>query len=196
MLAPDFDSLRSALSTELLTAFPAAFLGRVTLVPYRPLGSDSLARIVRLHLDRVVRRMADNNRIALSYAAEVVDYIVGRCFVKETGARLLIGFIEQHVLPRLARQWLDAFAAKSALTHMTIEVTDPAAASVEALVVRSAKKMPKETFAKHPCSRAKALVFDIIFTYACSMPRGMIATPPEIVNQTESLKIARVTRSG
>ncbi|MGF6638839.1 type VI secretion system ATPase TssH [Paraburkholderia sp. MM6662-R1] len=137
MLAPDFDGLRSALSTELLKAFPAAFLGRVTLVPYRPLGSDSLARIVRLHLDRVVRRMADNNRIALSYAAEVVDYIVGRCLVQETGARLLIGFIEQHVLPRLARQWLDAFAAKSALTHMTIEVTDPAAAPVEALVVRS-----------------------------------------------------------
>ncbi|MGF6477903.1 type VI secretion system ATPase TssH [Paraburkholderia sp. JPY419] len=137
MLAPDFDGLRSALATELLKAFPAAFLGRVTLVPYRPLGSDSLARIVRLHLDRVVRRMADNNGIALSYASEVVDYIVGRCLVQETGARLLIGFIEQHVLPRLARQWLDAFAAKSALTHMTIEVTHPAAAPADALVVRA-----------------------------------------------------------
>ncbi|MGF6292234.1 type VI secretion system ATPase TssH [Paraburkholderia youngii] len=137
MLAPDFDGLRSALATELLKAFPAAFLGRVTLVPYRPLGSDSLARIVRLHLDRVVRRMADNNGIALSYASEVVDYIVGRCLVQETGARLLIGFIEQHVLPRLARQWLDAFAANSALTHMTIEVTDPAAAPAHALVVRA-----------------------------------------------------------
>ncbi|NUX53931.1 type VI secretion system ATPase TssH [Paraburkholderia youngii] len=137
MLAPDFDGLRSALATELLKAFPAAFLGRVTLVPYRPLGSDSLARIVRLHLDRVVRRMADNNGIALSYASEVVDYIVGRCLVQETGARLLIGFIEQHVLPRLARQWLDAFAANSALTHMTIEVSDPAAAPADALVVRA-----------------------------------------------------------
>ncbi|MGF6839562.1 type VI secretion system protein VasG [Paraburkholderia youngii] len=137
MLAPDFDGLRSALATELLKAFPAAFLGRVTLVPYRPLGSDSFARIVRLHLDRVVRRMADNNGIALSYTSEVVDYIVGRCLVQETGARLLIGFIEQHVLPRLARQWLDAFAAKSALTHMTIGVTDPAAAPADALVVRA-----------------------------------------------------------
>lgn len=139
MLAPDFEGLRSALLTQLLKAFPAAFLGRMTLVPYRPLGSDSLARIVRLHLDRVVRRMADNNRIALSYASEVVDYIVGRCLVHETGARLLIGFIEQHVLPRLARQWLDAFAAKSALTHMTIEVTDPAAAPADALVVRASR---------------------------------------------------------
>nr|WP_161950065.1 type VI secretion system ATPase TssH [Paraburkholderia monticola] len=137
MLAPDMDGLRSALAPELLKAFPAAFLGRMTVVPYRPLGPDSLARIVSLHLDRVVRRMADNNRIVLSYAQEVVDYIVGRCLVQETGARLLIGFIEQHVLPRLAREWLDAFASKSALTHMTIEVADPAAAPADALVFQS-----------------------------------------------------------
>jgi type VI secretion system protein VasG len=137
MLAPDMDGLRSVLTPELLKAFPAAFLGRVTVVPYRPLGSDSLAQIVRLHLDRVVRRMADNNGIALSYAPEAVDYIVGRCLVQETGARLLIGFIEQHVLPRLARQWLDAFASKSALTHMTIEMGDAAAAPADALVLRS-----------------------------------------------------------
>ncbi|MGF6297082.1 type VI secretion system protein VasG [Paraburkholderia sp. WC7.3d] len=137
MLAPDIDGLRLALSPELLKVFPAAFLGRVTVVPYRPLGSDSLTRIVRLHLDRVVRRMVDNNRIVLSYAPEVVDYIVGRCLVQETGARLLIGFIEQHVLPRLARQWLDAMASKSAITHVTIEVTDPAAAPADALVFRS-----------------------------------------------------------
>ncbi|NML34762.1 type VI secretion system ATPase TssH [Paraburkholderia antibiotica] len=137
MLAPDLDALRSALTPDLLKAFPAAFLGRVTVVPYRPLGQDSLAHIVRLHLDRVVRRMADNNSIELSYASEVVDYIVGRCLVQETGARLLIGFIEQHILPRLARQWLDAFASKSALTHIAIDVVDPAAAPAEALVFKS-----------------------------------------------------------
>ncbi|APA90027.1 type VI secretion system ATPase TssH (plasmid) [Paraburkholderia sprentiae WSM5005] len=137
LLAPDIDGLRSALSPELLKVFPAAFLGRVTVVPYRPLGSDSLAQFVRLHLDRVVRRMADNNRIALSYAPQVIDYIVGRCLVQETGARLLIGFIEQHVLPRLASQWLDAVAAKSAITHVTIEVIDPVAAPNDALAFRS-----------------------------------------------------------
>ncbi|MCC8395700.1 type VI secretion system ATPase TssH [Paraburkholderia sp. MMS20-SJTR3] len=134
MLAPDFDGLRSALAPELLKAFPAAFLGRMTVVPYRPLGEDSLAQIVRLHLNHVIRRMADNNGIELSYAPEVVDYIVGRCLVQETGARVLIGFIEQHILPRLARQWLDAFASKSVLTHIMINVADPAAAPPEALV--------------------------------------------------------------
>jgi type VI secretion system protein VasG len=137
MLAPEVDGLRSALAPELLKAFPAAFLGRVTVVPYRPLGQNALAEIVRLHLNRVVWRMAENNQIDLTYAPEVVDYIVGRCLVQETGARLLIGFIEQHLLPRLARQWLTAFASKEALTHVAIEVADPAATPAEAFVFRA-----------------------------------------------------------
>ena len=136
-LAPASDVLRDALQPELLKAFPAAFLGRVTVVPYRPLGHASLAQIVRLHLDRVVARMAENHQIALVYAPSVVDYIVGRCLVQETGARVLIGFIEQHVLPAVARQWLDAFAAQRSLARMEIDISDPEAGPAEALVFRS-----------------------------------------------------------
>ncbi|HEY2019793.1 type VI secretion system ATPase TssH [Paraburkholderia sp.] len=137
VLAPEIDGLRSALTPELLKAFPAAFLGRVTVVPYRPLGQDSLAEIVRLHLNRVISRMAENNQVQLTYAPEVVDYIVERCLVQETGARLLIGFIEQHVLPRLARLWLNAFASDEALTDVAIEVVDPSAVPAEAFVFRA-----------------------------------------------------------
>ncbi|KVE37792.1 type VI secretion system ATPase TssH [Burkholderia sp. BDU5] len=132
-LAPDAAGLRDALMPELLKVFPAAFLGRVTVVPYRPLEQGALSRIVRLHLDRVVTRMADNHRIALAYDDAVVDYIVGRCLVQETGARLLIGFIEQHVLPRLSALWLDAFGSKEALARIDVDVADPAAPALEAL---------------------------------------------------------------
>jgi type VI secretion system protein VasG len=133
-LAPETDDLRSALTPELLKSFPAAFLGRVTVVPYRPLGQDSLGRIVQLHLDRVVRRMAENSQVELTYSPDVIDYIVERCLVQETGARLLIGFIEQYVLPPLAQLWLASFAAKRVLTHIAIEVADRAAAPAVALV--------------------------------------------------------------
>ncbi|KML49290.1 ATPase AAA [Burkholderia cepacia] len=133
VLSPDMDGLRDALTPELLKAFPAAFLGRMTVVPYRPLADAALARIVRLHLGRVVKRMADNHQIALTYDEAVVDYIVGRCLVQETGARILIGFIEQHVLPRLSALWLDAFTSKAALEGIAIGVADPAAAPVQAL---------------------------------------------------------------
>ncbi|MBN3776295.1 type VI secretion system ATPase TssH [Burkholderia sp. Ac-20345] len=132
-LAPDMDGLRDALTPELLKAFPAAFLGRVAVVPYRPLADDGLARIVRLHLGRVVKRMADSHDIALTFDDAVVDYIVGRCLVQETGARVLIGFIEQHILPRLSAVWLDAFTSKAAIARIAIGVADPAAAPLRAL---------------------------------------------------------------
>ena len=133
-LAPDKEGLRDALTPELLKAFPAAFLGRVTVVPYRPLAHESLARIVRLHLDHVVTRMAERHDIALTYEARVVDYIVGRCLVQETGARVLIGFIDQHVLPRLSALWLDAFSSKRPLDRISIDVLDENAPPTSALV--------------------------------------------------------------
>ncbi|WP_454871937.1 type VI secretion system ATPase TssH [Paraburkholderia xenovorans] len=132
-LPPDAEGLREALTPALLNAFPAAFLGRVTVVPYRPLAHESLARIVRLHLDRVVTRMAQVHDIALAYSGQVVDYIVGRCLVQETGARVLIGFIEQHVLPRLSALWLDALASKQPITRIEIGVVDASAPPTAAL---------------------------------------------------------------
>ncbi|KWE48888.1 ClpV1 family T6SS ATPase [Burkholderia ubonensis] len=137
--APDAARLRDALAPELLKVFPAAFLGRVTVVPYRPLEPAALARIVRLHLERIVRRMADSHRIALAYEDAVVDYIVGRCLVQETGARLLIGFIEQHVLPRLSALWLDAYGAQHALARIDVGIADPAAPAPDALVFRAGR---------------------------------------------------------
>ncbi|PRX32026.1 type VI secretion system protein VasG [Paraburkholderia sp. BL18I3N2] len=139
-LAPDQGALREALAPELLKVFPAAFLGRVTVVPYRPLVHASLAGIVRLHMNRVVRRMADSHGIALHYNEQVIDYIVGRCLVQETGARVLIGFIEQHVLPRLSALWLDAFSSKRILSSIEIHVGDSNAAPAAALVFTSANK--------------------------------------------------------
>ncbi|SAK49502.1 AAA ATPase, Clp [Caballeronia pedi] len=136
-LTPDHDGLREALAAELLKTFPAAFLGRVTVVPYWPLAEASLASIVRLHLDRVAQRMSESHGIAVTYGDALVDYIVGRCLMQETGARVLIGFIEQHVLPRLSAFWLDAFAAERALNRIDMNIADPDAAPRSAIVLNA-----------------------------------------------------------
>jgi type VI secretion system protein VasG len=135
-LVPDHDRLREALTPQLLKTFPAAFLGRVTVVPYRPLAHASLASIVRLHLERVARRMADNHGVALSYTGHVVDYVVERCAVQETGARVLIGFIEQHILPALSALWLDAFSLKRTLQGIGVEIVDSTAQPAAALAFK------------------------------------------------------------
>ncbi|KWB82951.1 type VI secretion system ATPase TssH [Burkholderia ubonensis] len=143
-LAPDMEGLRESLAPELLKVFPAAFLGRVTVVPYRPLADTALASIVRLHLKHVVKRMADSHDIVLTIDDAVVDYIVGRCLVQETGARVLTGFIEQHLLPRLSAVWLDAFTSKQALSHIAIGVADPSAAPTLALTFEAKRSHSDE----------------------------------------------------
>lgn len=122
--APDHAELRAALTQELLGVFPAAFLGRIAVVPYRPLTHAALVSIVRLHLDRVVQRMDDAHAIELGYDVSVADYIVGQCVVGQTGARALIDFIDQHVLPRLSALWLDALAANRRIAGIRIGTAD------------------------------------------------------------------------
>ncbi|WP_137928260.1 type VI secretion system ATPase TssH [Cupriavidus sp. 2SB] len=129
-LIPEPAALRDALMPELRKVFPAAFLGRLVVVPYLPLASDNLDRIVRLHLDRVVARMRDQHDIALTYDDAVVSYIVQRCPVGETGARQLISFIEQIVQPQLARRWLAALSEKRKLAAIEICLAESEAMSL------------------------------------------------------------------
>ncbi|WP_083917717.1 type VI secretion system ATPase TssH [Uliginosibacterium gangwonense] len=105
-LMPESDALADALQPELRKVFPAAFLGRVNIVPYFPLDEDVLQSIVELQLGKVVRRMADQHGIDLQFTASVSKYIVSRCGTHETGARRVGQFIEQNILPKLAEIWL------------------------------------------------------------------------------------------
>ncbi|MDY7544839.1 type VI secretion system ATPase TssH [Glaciimonas sp. CA11.2] len=104
---PEVQDLLDALQPELLSIFPSAFIGRVCIVPYLPLMDDSIAHIVSLQLDRVCARMKRTHQITLEYSSQVVSYIVAHCPTEETGARTLISFIEQKILPGISRYWLD-----------------------------------------------------------------------------------------
>ncbi|EHK67704.1 type VI secretion ATPase [Achromobacter arsenitoxydans SY8] len=134
---PGLDGLREAVESDMLARFPAALLGRLAVVPYSPLRTNALASIVRLHLDKVVRRMADTIKSRLTYGQEVVDYVVAACQVDQTGARALIGFLEQHILPRLATVWMDFMSRRDVLDHVHIVLADPDAGPELALAFES-----------------------------------------------------------
>ena len=124
-LIPDDAALRTALQPELRKVFPAAFIGRLTIVPYLPLAKDALVRIVSLHLSRVADRMREQHDITLGFSPAFIDHVIAHCATQETGARRLIGFIEQHLLPRLARLWLTALQDKRVLTCIAVDVLSP-----------------------------------------------------------------------
>lgn len=104
--APDADGLKKMLQPELLKIFPAAFLGRTAVVPYLPLQQASLQHIVRLHLDKIGERLQQQHAALLRYSDALVQHIVDRCPVAETGARMLIRFIEQNIVPETGRRIL------------------------------------------------------------------------------------------
>ena len=66
-MKPDSESLAQSLRPDLLKVFPPALLGRLVVQPYYPLSPKMLAGIVRLQLDRIKKRIAENHNIAFAY---------------------------------------------------------------------------------------------------------------------------------
>ncbi len=118
--APDEVSLLNILQAELLNAFPAAFLGRLTVIPYLPLKDSALAFIVEMQLKRVAKRLSEHHNLMLGYDSSVIDYVVRQCHVAETGARVLIRFIEQNIIPQIGRVLMDS-ARKARLIGVVIK---------------------------------------------------------------------------
>ncbi len=104
---PDEEGLLKLLQPALLKVFPAAFLGRVTVIPYLPLATDSLQHIVRIHLNRIAERAKAQYDMALTFSDELVQHVVEHCPVAETGARMLIRFIEKNILPKIGSALLN-----------------------------------------------------------------------------------------
>ncbi|MGJ3627052.1 AAA family ATPase [Sphingomonas sp. MMS24-JH45] len=81
------DALGQALRPDLLKVFPLARPPRGAAL--YPLSPTMLAGIVRLQLERVRRRIADNRGIRFDYGQDVVDLIVSRCNEVASGGRII-----------------------------------------------------------------------------------------------------------
>ncbi len=119
---PDAAGLKDALRPELLKTFKPAFLGRVTILPYFPLSDDVLKGIIRLKLDKIVRRVRDNYRSTCSYAPELVDAVAARCTEVESGARNVDHVLSQSMLPELAVEFLARMADGKTIRDVRISV--------------------------------------------------------------------------
>ncbi len=105
-LMPDVEGIAKALRPALLKAFPAALLGRMTVIPYYPLGDAMLRSIIRLQLSRIEKRLAANHGTAFTYDDSVVDLIASRCTELESGGRMIDAILSQTLLPEISREFL------------------------------------------------------------------------------------------
>jgi type VI secretion system protein VasG len=119
---PDAAGLATALRPELLKTFKPAFLGRVTLLPYFPLADEAIKGIVRLKLDRVVKRVEENYSATMSYDPAVVEGIAKRCTEVESGARNIDHILNGTLLPEMASEFLAHMAEGKAIRRVTVSI--------------------------------------------------------------------------
>lgn len=106
-MKPDAEALAGALRPELLKVFPPALLGRLITLPYYPLSPTMMQGIVRIQLDRIVKRVADSHGIAFAYGQDVVDLIVSRCNEVASGGRMIDNILTNSMLPELSVELLN-----------------------------------------------------------------------------------------
>ena len=115
--------LASAIRPLLSNHFKPALLARMTIVPFKTLGAEALGGIVRLKLERIVERLARNNKMRFSYAEAVVERIAARCTEVETGARNIDFILRGNVLPLMSQQILQRMGSgePAAAVHLDVD---------------------------------------------------------------------------
>ena len=123
-LIPEPDAIAKALREPLLKIFPPALLGRLVVIPYFPLSPDMVAKITRLQLNRIKKRVEANQGVPFEYSDAVVDTIVSRCQELESGGRMIDAIVTNTMLPDISGEFLRRLIAGAEVKKVAIDVKD------------------------------------------------------------------------
>lgn len=121
---PSEDELHRSLTAALSRHFPAAFIGRLQLVPYWPLGDDTLAEIAGMRLDRLAETYKASHRSHLKFEDDVRSWITDRVKTTPQGARFLDGIIARWIRPTVAEYVLGRLDGGKAPGDAVVDLDD------------------------------------------------------------------------
>ncbi len=121
---PDAEKLATDMKPDLLQVFPPALLGRIVTIPYYPLSGDMLGGIVRLQLNRIGKRIADNHNAKFVFDDAVVEKIVSMCNDPDSGGRMVDNIVTNTLLPALSRQILNKAISGEEIVEAKVGVTN------------------------------------------------------------------------
>ncbi|WP_428459125.1 type VI secretion system ATPase TssH [Photobacterium makurazakiensis] len=119
---PSIDGLKKALQDDLLEVFKPAFLGRINVIPYLPLGIETLYRIIHLQLSRIAFRMKENYNASLEYTDGVVNYLYANSKDENVGARIIQSNLQNILLPTLSVKILEKVARAETFNYVFIDI--------------------------------------------------------------------------
>ncbi len=117
---PDAEEFGKAVFPELLKTFKPAFLGRVKIIPYYPLGDDVMRKIIELKLGKVARRVKEHYNAPFTWTNELVSAVAARCTEVDTGARNVDHILTRTLLPQLSTQFLSRMAEEKAINRVNV----------------------------------------------------------------------------
>jgi len=124
---PSIDQVREAIHPALVEHFQPALLGRMQVVPYFPLDTETMRGITEIKLGEVADRLADAHGIDFVYAPEVVDTIAARCTQVDAGARNIDTIIQRTLLPETAEALIPRMAEDDLPSTLTLGLDDDGA---------------------------------------------------------------------
>lgn len=104
----DQDALARLIRPEFDQFFRPALMGRLRLIAYLPVVGETLAKIIRLKLNKICERFAyaGDGESSVTYNDKVVDFIASRCRVEQSGAREIDAVLSNDLLPLLTDRLL------------------------------------------------------------------------------------------
>ncbi len=121
---PSVETLTEAIRHELQDHFKPALLARMTIIPFFPLKGEVLSSIVRLKLDKVGKRLKQNQALNFDYDDTVVEQIAARCTDIESGARNIDHIVNKTLLPLISTRILSNIGEETEFTNLQLRIND------------------------------------------------------------------------
>jgi type VI secretion system protein VasG len=119
---PMVDALNEMLRPELQDHFKPAFIGRTTVIPFYPLRDANMKKIVRLKLNKIVKRILANHGARFVYDEKLVDTIAARCTEVDSGARNIDNILSGSLLPEVAGEVLERMSRSEPVQEINASV--------------------------------------------------------------------------
>ncbi|KAG1694985.1 Protein ClpV1 [Nymphon striatum] len=81
--------------------------GRLVTIPYYPLSDEILGTIIKLKLNKIVKRIKQNHDAEMTYGDDVIKLISDRCNDLDSGARVVDAILTNTVLPQVSQKFLE-----------------------------------------------------------------------------------------
>ncbi|NRR30315.1 type VI secretion system ATPase TssH [Oxalobacteraceae bacterium] len=112
--------LEELIRPHLMKQFKPAFLGRLKVIPYYPIGDDVLVQIIALKLGKIQQRIAANHKAEFSYDEALVEAVLARCTEVDSGARNVDNILNGTLLPEIAESVLAKMAEGTTIAKIKV----------------------------------------------------------------------------